>query len=286
MVARISAQEQMDELRVGMEIYKSHGIAKAEPHFLAATKGPDRELSNFSASAASDGFAGVGDYAAGRQYAEIAKGFADDTEVLGGKTKAEAVEDEARLSGLFAWTPKDKSPVMAAQQPTQRPLSESEEARTKGFPLNEMTIHGVAHGTAAISARKLTEHQETYDALGVTDSVEAELTGTLIRDQRGTFGVRDETTGSVYAVDFSFGREWALEEATKHVGKLVHVKGRTVLDAEGRTMTVSTFLGSNHRFTTAQARAGIRVTDPHVAVAMQVARAGRWIPTPGRNALA
>jgi len=277
-----SAQTQIDEFRTGLEIHQSEGIAKAEPYLLAATKGPDRELSNLAATAASDGFATVGDYAAARQYMATAKGYADDNVVHGGVTKAEAEESEARLSKLFAWTPKDRSPVMAAEQPTQQPLSPSEEADANGSPLNQMTLNGVAHGRAAIAAQQLKEHRETYDALGAGDSVEVELTGTLIQDQRGTFGVRDETTGLVYAADFMFGREWALEEATKHVGKLVHVRGRTILESEGRTMTVHTFLGSNHGFTTAQSRAGVRVTDPHVAIAMQIARAGRWIPAAGR----
>jgi hypothetical protein len=51
------------------------------------------------------------------------------------------------------------------------------------------------------------------------------VVGTLVKDERGRFGVRDETTGLTTLVDFPWSRQWVEVEAYRDLGQTVRVTG-------------------------------------------------------------
>lgn len=60
---------------------------------------------------------------------------------------------------------------------------------------------------------------------GSRDQHRVAIVGTLVRDEHGRFGVRDETTGKTTLVDFAWSREWVETEAVRDLGQGVRVTG-------------------------------------------------------------
>ena len=51
------------------------------------------------------------------------------------------------------------------------------------------------------------------------------IVGTLVKDDRGRYGIRDETTGLTTLVDFPWSRQWVESEASRDLGQTVRASG-------------------------------------------------------------
>jgi hypothetical protein len=235
----------------------------AEQHFRFAMGSPDSILAQQAYTLAMEMFLRVGDYAALRQTALDAAMRAESERDTGAIARAQEAQRTAE-----AMLNSGSSPLMqSAMAPTMRPLSEREERMASGVSFKQMVEGmGQMHGSRDPHMRR------TFDSLNHGQEVDVELTGTLVRDQSGRFGVRDETTGRVTAVDFAWSREWALTVAAKDVGKMVMVTGTSQLWGEGRSMKVNGYYGAEHKLGVQAARGGFRTTDPRAQIAATVAR--------------
>lgn len=62
-------------------------------------------------------------------------------------------------------------------------------------------------------------------ALAAAGEHAVSIVGTLAKDDRGRWGVRDETTGLTTLVDFPWSRQWVAGEAERDLGRTVRVTG-------------------------------------------------------------
>jgi hypothetical protein len=231
----------------------------AETYFRLAMQSRDVAVATRACLEAISMFRGVGDYAAMRTYA-IEGGWR-----VADPADAARLKDAERTADARLHT-SEFSSLIQGQRPTLRPLSEREERLTGG-----VTVKTLMDGMGQMHSSRDPHIRGVFDDLNRQQDVNVDLTGTLIRDRQGRFGVRDETTGRVTAVDFAWGRNWVLTEATKDIGNTVSVTGTSPLWSEGRSMKVTGYhsAADGHRL---NPRVGFRIVDQRATIAASQAK--------------
>jgi hypothetical protein len=180
--------------------------------------------------------------------------------------------------------------------PSLHPLTAEEERHVRGA-----TCEQLAAGIAAMSTGTVRERGLAV-SLQEARETRARLTGTLVRDARGRFGVVDETTGRVTAVyfeladsldpgatatslDYEIGlplntRSFVTDVIGRNEGSRVRVEGTVLLTSPARAMVVTAFTGSEQTVKPAQLRQGLRLLDREPRQAADIAL---WRAAAGRS---
>ena len=192
---RATYQTGVDQLRRG-------NPAAAEILFLEAVEAEDPAI----AARASVGLGRIrecthGDFAGARQF------YTDALMHTLGREPELAVAARAdidRAAELF---------VRLSEPPARRlpsvPALGSAEYQTGATP--EQIAEAVKHGELTLAAHA-GEHAVT-------------IVGILVKDDKGRYGIRDETTGLTTLVDFPWSRQWVESEAAHDLGQTVRATG-------------------------------------------------------------
>ncbi|MGI8848239.1 MAG: hypothetical protein ACR2GX_08280 [Candidatus Dormibacteria bacterium] len=190
-------------------------------------------------------FRGVGNNAAAIAWASQALQWAARS---GDRALVARATDEKRLDDhLFhsaEWETRD-TPRLAA-------MRGAESRRADGVTFSElMEGMGELHGSRDHHERRL------FDELNRPQDVAVAVTGTLVQDRRGRFGVRDETTGRTTVLNVG-GETRSADRLRADLGSTVRVEGTASLWNEGKQMAVDQYIPGMPR---ASARQGFRILD-------------------------